>query len=129
MATEHPIYSRIDYEDAMQAKKNMLRSQMNLLNIIKKLEEYKRLRKQELMLKLKLKNDLGEVKAKINKILDSAPKTEMTKNMPKQIEPRASHITQIRKEHEQENSHELEPRKIGIEAQLNEIRERLEKLG
>ena len=109
------IYSKIEYADAVSAKRDLLTAQMSILNLIKKIQDYKTLRKKELMLKLKLKNLTKEANSNISKIIKSSPKTpslrevELSKN---------------------EFSTKSEKKKVsGIELELREIREKLDKLG
>ena len=42
-------YIKIDYGEAVSAKKEILSSEINLLNIAKHIENYKQLRKKELL--------------------------------------------------------------------------------
>jgi len=73
---ENKIYSKIDYENAFSAKKDILNAQLDLLNTIQIIEDYRILRKQEMMLKLKLKNDIRKTKENISAIIEKAPKTK-----------------------------------------------------
>ncbi len=74
---ENPIYSRINYEEAYYAKKDLLHAQLELLNIVRTIENHRFLRKQELVMKLKLKNDLKNLKEKISKLIEKSPKTNV----------------------------------------------------
>lgn len=74
-----PIYSKIEYEEARNSRKNLLESQAGLLRSLQHLENYRNLRKKEFMLKIKLKKNMKEIKDNIKEILKNAPKTEGTK--------------------------------------------------
>ena len=52
METRHIMF---DYEEALSAKKNLLTTEINLLSILKKIKDYKNLRKREFSLKNKLR--------------------------------------------------------------------------
>jgi len=62
METRHV---KLDYESALSAKKHLLSSELNLLQIIKKINAYKLLRKQELITKTKLKKEIISFRTKI----------------------------------------------------------------
>ena len=72
----NPIFSKIDYPVAKEIKKDILELQINLLNTLQNINNYKELRKKEHMYKLKLKNNLKTVNQNIRKIMLSVPKTE-----------------------------------------------------
>lgn len=89
--TDSPIYSKIEYEYAISAKRNLLESQAGLLRSLQKIENYKHLRKREIMLKIKLKKNMKEIKENIKEILKNAPKTEGVKEHIKKINEEDSH--------------------------------------
>jgi len=64
---------RLDYEQALSAKKQLLTSEINLLHILKKIRTYKLLRKKELTLKSGLRVRLKSLKTKINSIYSYLP--------------------------------------------------------
>ena len=63
METRHV---RLNYEEALFAKKQFLSSELNILHIIKKIKHYRILRKKEHTLKTKLKTSLKSLNTKIN---------------------------------------------------------------
>lgn len=79
-------YIKLNYEEALSAKKELLSSEINVLQITKKLKEYRKLRKRESVLKGNLKTSFNLLKTKVNLILSSFPKDE--KNMPKINRPK-----------------------------------------
>tara|TARA_Y100000310_G_C20230957_1_gene600213 strand:+ start:123 stop:443 length:321 start_codon:yes stop_codon:yes gene_type:complete len=103
------IYSKIESERAINSKKNLLESQASLLRSLKHLDNYKILRKKELMLKIKLKKNVKEVKDNIKEILKNAPKTEHTKKVKEKAEE--SHVV------------------LSIESELEDIQNKLRELG
>src|SRR3989344_8341111 len=67
------LYSKIEYQTAVNAKKQSLEMQMNLLNMMNSINNYNRLRKKETVAKLKLKNNLKEIRIAANSILNNLP--------------------------------------------------------
>jgi len=102
------IHIRLEYEEALEGKKEFLSSQLNLLEILKKLKNYKGQRKKELILKGKFKKELAALKTEINQIQEFFPKEEG-----KELEKGA--IKEYKEKKHKEN----------IESQLKEIKEKL----
>ena len=71
METRHV---RLDYEQALNAKKQLLSSEINLLHMIRALKAYKMLRKKEFIEKNKLKTCLTSIKIKIKLFESKLPK-------------------------------------------------------
>ncbi|HRZ85950.1 MAG TPA: hypothetical protein P5277_04190 [Candidatus Paceibacterota bacterium] len=115
---QNPIYSKIEYNEALFSKKLILMAEMEILRSIEIMSNYKELRKQELMLKLKLKNNLSEIKNNINKIIENSPKTE---GINKKIK--------IKKNNSTETKIKKIDKRIHIGNQLTDIKSRLEALG
>lgn len=107
METRH---IKLDYEEALSAKKQLLSMELNLLQTEKKVRNYKLLRKKELAMKNFIRRCLRELRMKIN--------SEET-TMPQEEEPMKIRI--IKKS--------IEKRKqADIQYQLKEIEEKLERL-
>ena len=70
METRH---IRIDHEEALSSKKQLLSAELNLLHMIKKMKNYKTLRKKEIQTKIRLKAELSALKSKINLIQSTFP--------------------------------------------------------
>jgi len=77
----------ISFEPSQQtyAKKNFLYCEMEILNIIKRYQIYKKLRKEELALKSLLKKTVGEVRDEIKKFDSLLPTTKYDKFKPADI--------------------------------------------
>jgi len=110
--TSDIIYSKIEYENAISAKKNLLESQANLLRSLQYLENYRNLRKKELILKIKLKKNLKGIKDNIKEIIKKAPKTQGVKD-------------HMRKKKEAEESHAV----LSVQSELEDIQDKLRELG
>ena len=70
---ENIVHVGVEYLEAVSAKKEILQSEANLLEIIKKIRTYSQLRKREFILKNRIKKDLAEIKESVNKIEDEIP--------------------------------------------------------
>lgn len=120
---ENTIHIKLEYEEAREAKKDFLSSQMNLLRIAKKIKEYQTLRREELNLKLKLSKNIKETKTSIGKIQRSLPILKIPEILKKhdediEIDEIESKIKTPRKEQHSEN----------IEYELQEIQKKLDAL-
>lgn len=100
---------RLNYEEALNAKKQMLASQMSLLQIVKRLKQYKILRKRELAIKTKLKSAIANLNSKISLIQSTFPEEDKPK-----VDKRKKRIAK-------------EERK-NFEEELKDIKDRLAKL-
>jgi len=107
METRH---IRLDYEETLDSKKQLLSTQLNLLHIIKILKSYAILRKKELITKNKLKNQLNFVEKKIDLIESTFP--DQTKKQK---------LVKIEKKIEKAHMR-------GIQKELDDIKSKLEKL-
>ena len=108
-----PIYSMIKHDDAVSAKKKILMAEINILNSIAYLQRYGDLRKKEMMLKIKLKNDLTDVKNHISRIIENNPKTEGIKKV--------IHIKHFHVHHESQRHNELGDQLKAIQDRLNAL--------
>ena len=96
METRH---IKFDYEQALNAKKELLSSQLNLLQMIKKLKSYKAIRRKEFVARNKLRTQFYIIKTNINLIQSTFPKHQSEKIKVK---------NKIEKEHKQDIQNDLE---------------------
>lgn len=82
METRHV---KIDYENALSGKKNLLNSEINLLLVLEKIRDYKELRKKEFALKNKLKIVFFEVNKKIETIYHYLPEKNVKEKIVKKV--------------------------------------------
>lgn len=103
-------YIKLDYEEALSTKKQLLSLELNLLQTEKRVRNYKLLRKKELAMKNFLKKSLREVRMKISSEESTLPREE---------EPVRIRVIKsgIEKRKQQD-----------IQRQLEEIQEKLERL-
>ena len=103
-------YVRLDYEQALDTKREMLSSQINLLSIVNKIRSYKELRKKEISAKNQLKTELKALNLLINKL-----ETDF---------PRGSTEIQIKTNHIKINKKEIRR----YDDELEEIKDKLRRL-
>ncbi len=70
-------YVRMNFEEALSAKKELLTAELNSLTIEKKIKKYRVLRKKEFELKRKLRIAFSGIKAKSKLFLESFPEEEL----------------------------------------------------
>jgi len=123
------IHVGLNYNSALSSKKQVLLSEMSLLNIMKHIKNYKSLKKREFTLKNKIKKDLASIRIAISKIQDEFPKDTELKKPEKSFtqeigeeteEPIIEKKTKEIKGEEREDSH--------IDMELRKIREKLSRL-
>jgi len=115
-------YVRIENTEALESRRNLLSTEMNLLQISKRIESYKKLRKQEIIKKSLLKQSLRQKIAKINSLLACLPQGEV-------IGLKGIKHDTIKRPHSEPVSYEKGSKKSrDIESQLMEIRERLSRM-
>lgn len=105
---------RLDYEKAIESKKELLSSEIDLLNLISSGRNYFILRKSELETKNKIKANISVLKAKLKLLMSTLPQGSVPKieNKIKMMEAK------LEEEH-----------KDDLEIELEEIKARLRKLG
>ncbi|MEK6936411.1 MAG: hypothetical protein AABW67_06505 [Nanoarchaeota archaeon] len=74
-------FIKLEYEESLDTKKNLLSSQLNLLRTSKNLRNYKILRTKEIAIKNKLNVALKTLKAKISLIQSTFPEKQKS-NIP-----------------------------------------------
>ncbi len=111
METRH---IKITHEDALASKKNLLTSEINLLQTLRKVKNYRILRKKEITSKNKLKTQLTSLKSKLNLIESTFPEPE----------------TKIKKSERKERiSKKDKERGLDLHNELQEIKSKLARLG
>ena len=111
----------MDYEEAVESKKQLLNLEIDFLHLLRRISAYKLLRKKDLAESNKMKSGISDVKLKLNNILISFPKEELEKIKEKEREKekffkeKSTVIKKIRKDK--------------IEKELDEIKEKLARLG
>jgi len=118
MKNENLIHVKLEYEEAVESKKNVLSSEMNLIRIMKIIKQYHFLRLEELKTKAKLYRKLKEIKKDIKNLQIILPTLEIPKILKKEDETKKPE-TIIPKEKTYDTS---------LESELKEIQEKLKAL-
>ena len=108
METRH---IKLDYEEALDAKKQILTIELGLLHTIRRLKAYRLVRKKELALKSQLKTEFSSLKSKLDLVQSTFPEKEKKskfQNPERKIENKESR---------------------NLQAELDDIKRKLEKLG
>jgi len=115
------IHIKFNYPEAIQAKRDILSSQVEILNILKIIKNYHKLRSQEFQAKIKLQKKLKQVQADIIKLEKTFPSVEV----PRILKKHAQKNTPLRIKESIENKPKYDST---IESQLREIKEKLNSL-
>jgi hypothetical protein len=117
MAKENPVYFKLEYEESIESKKDILSTEVSLLNLVKSLNEYKSIREDEFKIKSQIYKAIKKLNLDMKKTQASFPFIKIPK-----IIQRQSAV-----------SKEETPRKERInqdlESELREIQSRLASLG
>ncbi len=114
------IHIRLENREAIMGKQDLLSSEMSLLRIFQNIENYKRIRSEELKKKRLVLRKLGEVKNNFSKLQTILPTLKIPKILQNETFPKEKGKEKI----VLENSR----KKGNIEQQLLEIQEKLKDL-
>lgn len=89
---ENPIYLKIDCEDALSSKKELLSYQMILINIVKSIKKYRLLREKEEAVRKILQNSLKLTAEDIKRIELKMPQIESSNGNEKEIQKKEPKI-------------------------------------
>ena len=107
------LHIKLDVGEAVNSKRNILSSEINFINILKKMQNYKELRKRELVRKIELKSLIRETSEQMKKFKEEMPKAKIP-----EIEGSIQGTFLLEK-----------TKKLKLEDELKEIREKLARLG
>jgi len=116
MKNENLIHIKFEYEEALQSKKDILLSEMNLLKISKTIKNYSSLRLEELDLKLKLFKKIKEINTDLRKLQISLPRLKIPEILKKDED--TEEISKVKEMKER-------PYEGDIEYELQEIQDKL----
>jgi hypothetical protein len=112
----NPIHVKLDYQEALQSKKELLSSEINFLKIASSIKRYSILRMEELKIKNKLHGKIRELKIISIKLNESFPKIKISR--------------EEKKEEAEEKEFEIDKKyfKSDLEFELEEIQRKLMEL-
>jgi len=79
------LHIKFDFGEAINSKKTILSTEINLLGSIKSMQQYKSLRKQELIKKSSLRTRLREANFIIKKLKVNLPRTRFAKEEQQEV--------------------------------------------
>lgn len=112
-------YLNLNYQDSLNSKKQLLGSEINLINVHRAISNFKNLRKKEFESKNKIKSSMAALRSKINLIQSTFPEEEnlRIKDIIKHIKPKINARTKEEKEN------------ISYQQELEDIQRKLQRLG
>jgi hypothetical protein len=112
------VHIKIEYQEALETKKDMLSSEIELIRIMRIMKRYDSLRNNELKLKIKLRRKAVETLTEIRKLQKSFPGLEIPES-----------IKRIEKEHRiYSPTVKKEKHETDLEYELSEIQNKLNSL-
>jgi len=118
MTGQNVVHVKLDYEESVQAKKDLLSSERDFIRILRTVKRYELLRKEELTTKLKIQNKIRDVKINLGRLNLIFPKIKL---------PDILRRNEIIEEKPLKTKDKDKDR--DLESQLIEIQERLRRLG
>ncbi len=118
MTSETPVYIKLEYEEALKSKKDILASEIALLKISKIIKNYQHYYLEEIELKNKLLKAIKELKTNSGKIQKILPKPKIPEILNKSYSFETETKTTAKTKKTEES----------LESQLQEIQRRLNKL-
>jgi len=112
------IHVKIEYDEALESKKDLLSSKMNLIKILRAVKKYNKLRARELKLKNKLKRRTTLTLTNIRKFQKTVPKIKIHKISKKEDKDEFSEIIKPRES----------KKDMTLELELEQIQEKLREL-
>lgn len=126
MKDENLIHIKLEYDEALKSKRDLLSSEVSLLKIAKVMRHYRVLRAREMELKLSLLRRIHSLKAEIAKMQQVLPKIKIPAVLQKQLGMEEAEDVW---EYPEEASKSIpSSSNEDLEAQLREIQERLNSL-
>jgi hypothetical protein len=112
------VHLKLEYNEALEGKKDMLSSEVNLLQLLKAIKRYHIIRNQELSKRLEMQKKIKEIRVKIDLLTKLIPKPKLPKNLQK------ANGDYLEKEAPLSWEKHLNP----LEKELKEIQEKLREL-
>ncbi len=120
MKEENFIYVKLEYEEALQSKKDILASQVSLLRMVQTIRRYRLLRLEELKIKAKIYRKIKELVTNIKKIKADLPHVKVPQI--KKHDEEKEFVKRIKDTTGNEYDNNLE-------IQLQQIQEKLKEIG
>ncbi|MFA4952868.1 MAG: hypothetical protein WC584_01450 [Candidatus Pacearchaeota archaeon] len=118
--TQTPIHIKLEYEEALNSKRNLLNSQRGLLRSLRFMNQYYASRLYELKIKTKLHKKLKETLTELNKTEKVLPRADIPKILKKEDKEEYQFEKKVQQKKEKYDK--------DIESQLADIQRRLRML-
>lgn len=126
------IHLKIENSDAREFKKELLLVELGFLNSVKKIRDFRKIRKLEFSAKNSIKRGLREINSELNKISEIMPSVEKSgiirKLLREKKEPTGEEPAKEKQKAKKGKAGKKE-KKDYIETQLQDIKEKLASLG
>jgi hypothetical protein len=122
MKDQNLIHIRLSHSEAVNSKKDILSTQMNLIKMLKVMKSFHKLRSEELKTKAQIQKKLKELDSDIHKLELLLPKIKIPKILQTGTEEIKEEVKETVKKKEKD------PHEKDLEQQLLEIQEKLKKL-
>lgn len=122
MSNDTVIHVKVDYADALSSKRDILSSEMNLVQMKGIIERYQTLRASEIVLRQKLYKKMKEARSSIKSIERIFPKVDFKKLEPKEPQaPKSKKKVTQKKNAPKKNSNDVESQLQEIQRRLNDL--------
>lgn len=118
MKDENLIHVKLEFEEALQSKKDILSTQKDLIELLQSIKNYSAIRKEELNLKIKIHKKIKELKSNLSKLNQTVPKIKIPEILKKDEETEEKPKLKIKTDYHDKD----------LESQLEEIQRRLRSL-
>jgi hypothetical protein len=119
---ENPVYLKLGYYETLEAKRDLLSSEMSFLNVLKIMKRYNALRAEEIKLKLEMYRTIRELDLSLRKTKSSFPFLKIPEKARRQEIVKRETIREAKPAREEIVDEDLE-------SQLRSIQERLKSIG
>ena len=131
MKSDKLIHVKIDYEEGIESKRDILNAQASLIKILQSLKQYHLMRTEELAIKEKLKRKMSGAKTNIAKLNTNLPKIKIPKILEQEhleeiFEKAPKHKKKEVKEAAKQIKHKEAQDELSME--LEEIQDKLKRL-
>lgn len=120
MKDEKLIYVRLEKNEAVQSKRDILESQLKLLQVLQIMKRYYPLRINELKIKSRFSNRIKDISRDISKLQTTLPQIKMPKIIREHYTPPIDAVEEIKSKAYDSN---LESQLQDIQAKLKELSE------
>ena len=111
-----PVYVQLGYNESLESKKEILSSELALINLVKIMKRYKELRKEEFKIKTNINKSVKELKIKLKEMQTTFPFLKIPQKV------KSINLEQRKEKKIRENTEEgLEKELMQIQARLKEI--------